>query len=128
MVIDSSAAIEMLLRKPRAEGLIRRIEDGAVVHAPHLIDVEVAHALRRFVLRGELGPGRAASALILWRQFKIERHAHGPFLERIWRLRANVTAYDAAYVALAEALGTTLVTADRRLARAPGVSVPVEAL
>lgn len=128
MVIDASAAIELLLRKPSAKRLHERIESGASVHAPHLIDVEVAHVLRRLVLRGEIGSGRAESALIIWRQLDIERHAHGQLLERTWRLRDNLTAYDAVYVALTEALGATLVTADRRLARAPGVNAPVETL
>lgn len=105
-----------------------RLEGGASAHAPHLIDIEVTHVLRRRVLRETLSAGRAAVALTLWRQLDIERHAHENLLERIWRWRANLTAYDATYVALAESLREPLVTADQRLAGAPGISVPIEIL
>jgi len=127
-VIDASAAIEVLLRSPAGERLLGRLEDGAAVHAPHLIDVEVAHVLRRHVMHHAVGAGRAEACLTLWRQLDIERHPHDDLLERIWAWRANLTAYDATYVALAEVLGEPLVTADQRLAAAPGITIPVEVL
>ena len=127
-MIDASAAIEILLKSPAGERLLDRLEDGAQAHAPHLIDVEIAHVLRRHVLRDTFGAGRAAAFLTLWRQLDIERHSHKNLLERIWGWRNNLTAYDATYVALAEALGQPLITADRRLAAAPGITVPVEVL
>ena len=128
MVIDASAALEVLLKSAAGERLLDRLEDGAAAHAPHLIDVEIAHVLRRHVLHDTVGAGRAAACLALWRQLDIERHPHENLLERIWGWRANLSACDATYVALAEALGRPLVTADRRLAAAPGISVPVEVL
>ena len=127
-MIDASAAIEILLKSAAGERLLDRLEDGAAAHAPHLIDVEIAHVLRRHVLRDTVGAGRAEACLTLWRQLDIERHPHENLLERIWRWRANLTAYDATYVALAEALGQPLVTADRRLAAAPGITIPVEVI
>lgn len=127
-MIDASAAIEVLLRSPAGERLLGRLEDGAAVHAPHLIDVEVAHVLRRHVLHNAVGAGRAEACLTLWRQLDIERHPHDDLLERIWAWRANLTAYDATYVALAEVLDEPLVTADHRLAAAPGITIPVEVL
>ena len=128
MVMDASSGVEIFLKSPAGERLLDRLEDGAVVHAPHLIDVEVAHVVRRHVLQGAVSAGRAAAFLALWRQLDIERHPHEHLLERIWAWRVNLTAYDATYVALAEALGQPLVTADRRLAAAPGIAVPVEVL
>ena len=127
MVLDASAAIELLLNTARGERIGRRLAaDDEIVHVPHLVDVEVANVLRRYVLRGELDERRAALALEHWRSFDVERYPHEPFLPRVWRLRNNVSPYDAVYVALAEALGAVLVTSDRRLAAAPGLSVRVE--
>lgn len=127
-MIDASAALEVLLKSPAGERLLDRLEDGAAAHAPHLIDVEIAHVLRRHVLHDIVGAGRAEACLTLWRQLDIERHPHEHLLERIWCWRANLTAYDATYVALAEVLGQPLVTADRRLSAAPGITVPVEVI
>ena len=127
MVLDASGAIEFLLNTAAGKRLAARLADEAEdVHAPHLIDMEVAQVLRRYVLRGTLEEGMGALALDRWRDLDIERYPHEPFLGRVWQLRDNVTAYDAIYVALAEALSTVLVTGDRRLVGAPGVRAAIE--
>ena len=111
MVLDASGAVELLLNTARGRRLGARLAaDAEVVHAPHLIDVEISHVLRRYVLTGTFGARRAAQALNQWRQIDVERYPHEPFLDRIWSLRNNVTAYDAVYVALAATLGESLVT------------------
>ena len=127
MVLDASGAVELLLRTSSGERLAARLADETdVIHVPHLIDLEIAQVLRRYVLQGTLDAPLAATALDRWRRLDVERYSHEPFLDRVWELRANVTAYDAVYLALAEVLSTVLVTGDRRLARAPGVRTPVE--
>ncbi|MCY3845818.1 MAG: type II toxin-antitoxin system VapC family toxin [Acidobacteria bacterium] len=127
MVLDASGALEFLLNTARGRRLASRLADGAeVVHAPHLIDIEIAHVLRRYVLDGTLDERRALLALQQWRQLDVARYPHEPFLDRVWGLRKNVTAYDAIYVALAETLGERLVTGDRRLAGSPRLHVRVE--
>ena len=88
------------------------------LHAPHLIDYEFLSAVRRLSIAGSLPPNIAREALELWRGLKIHRHPAVGTTQRIWDLRQNLSAYDAAYVALAEALGAPLLTADKRLARA----------
>lgn len=95
--------------------------DTGTWHVPHLADLEVAQALRRLVQKGELPAAVAASALQDYRALGLDRHEHAPLLDRIWDLRDNLTAYDAAYVALAESLEAELLTCDGALARAPGV-------
>ena len=129
IVVDASVLIEVLLQT--SDGLViaeRLLEPRESLHAPHLIDVEVAQVLRRFVLRGEVYPERARQALDVLEVFPLTRYAHEPLLARIWELRENLTAYDAAYVALAEGLRTRLVTRDKRLAAVPGVASTVELL
>lgn len=127
IVVDASAVLEVLLRTPAGRRIEARLFDQPTpLHAPHLLDVEVAQVLRRFEARGEVSPGRGLASLRLLDAFPLRRHPHRPLLERIWALRANLTAYDAAYVALAEALGATLVTRDARLRRAPGLHATVE--
>lgn len=127
MVLDASGAVEMLLNTTPGQRLAARLMDDTVcVHVPHLIDVEIAHVLRRYVQRGVLDDSLGATALRRWCEFGVERHPHEPLLNRIWQLRANVTAYDAVYLALAEALSVVVVTGDRRLAQAPGSPVAVE--
>lgn len=114
--MDASAAILGLLNDAAARSMLR---EGSVV-CPHLADSEVAHALRSQVLRGVLEPEDAGRAINVWRRLGIERIDVRGMLPRIWELRDNLSAYDATYVAVAEALAVPLVTADGRLARAPG--------
>ena len=127
IVVDASVILELLLRTPAADALEARLFDaGETLHAPHLLDVEVAQTLRRYAARGEISGHRGRVALGLLIGFPITRYPHEPLLARMWALRANVTAYDAAYVALAEALGATLVTRDERLATTAGVRAKIE--
>ena len=127
IVLDASAIVELLLGTRQGRSIAARVADPALgLHVPHLADLEVAQALRRYVREGELDPVSAASALEDLRSLDLERHAHEPLLDRVWALRENLTAYDAVYVALAEALDTTVLTCDGRLARARGVSRRVE--
>ena len=128
IVIDASVAVDVLLRTPGAEAATERILDpGQSLHAPQLIDIEVAQVLRRLAGAG-LSPSRGLEAIELFAVFPITRHPHTPLLRRIWELRENITAYDAAYVALAEGLGATLLTRDRRLQRAPRSRAVIEVL
>ncbi len=127
IVVDASALVQVLLRAAdaeRIEGML--FKSGSALHAPHLVDIEVASVFRRLALAGEIDSARGDLMLTLLRDMPIERHAHAILLSRIWRLRATITAYDAAYVALAEALGATLLTRDARLARAAGHLVTTE--
>ena len=127
IVLDASALIELLLATDQGRVIAARIADPRLgLHVPHLVDVEVAQALRRYVREGELETASARAALDDLRSLDLERHSHEPLLDRVWALRANLTAYDAVYVALAEALDTTLLTCDGALARAPGLSRRVE--
>ena len=129
IVLDASALVELLLDTATGQAVATRIADPALsLHVPHLADLEVAQALRRYAKDGELNGAEAALALEDLRALDLQRHAHEPLLDRIWALRNNLSAYDAVYVALAEALDTTLVTCDGRLARAPGTSARVELL
>ena len=129
IVIDASALLEVLLCTPSAARVGDRIfRPGESLSAPHLIDVEIAQVLRRYVSSGGVNEERALEALEDLSDMPLDRYPHYPFLERIWQLRENVTAYDAAYIALAEALDVTLVTRDRSLARAPGIKATVELL
>ena len=127
IVLDASALVELLLGTSLGRSIATRIADPEVsLHAPHLADVEVAQALRRYVREGELDSGSAALALEDLRALDVQRHSHEALLDRVWALRENLTAYDAVYVALAEALETTLLTCDGRLARAPGMARRVQ--
>jgi predicted nucleic acid-binding protein len=95
-------------------------------HSPHLVDVEITQGLRRLVRLGEVSADRAAEALTDLAGLDLHRHAHLDFLARAWKLRANITAYDAMYVALAEALDASVVTCDEPLSKAPGLRAKVE--
>jgi predicted nucleic acid-binding protein len=103
----------------------RAAESGESLHAPHLIDVEVCQVLRRYVATGILGSDRGEEALRDLADLPLRRYPHYPFLERAWQLQANLTAYDAVYIALAEALDAVLLTRDRKLASSPGHAAQV---
>jgi predicted nucleic acid-binding protein len=126
IVIDASAMLEVLLRTRAAEAVEARIFCGDTLHAPHVLDLEVAQVLRRYERAGELDGGRGREALEDLSGLEIERYRHDLFLPRIWSLRQNVTAYDACYLALAEVLDAPLVTRDRRLGRVQGHGARVE--
>ena len=126
-VVDASALLEVLLRTPAAEAVEDRLfAPRQTLHAPHLIDVEVAHVIRRYAANGDIDAERGRAALVDLADFPLRRYPHDLLLPRIWELRNNVTAYDAAYVALAEALDAPLLTRDRRLAGASGHRAPIE--
>jgi predicted nucleic acid-binding protein len=116
IVFDASAAVLALVN----DGDARRSLATETVAVPHLVDAEVAHALRAQVLRGRVSADDARAGLARWARLGLRRYAAVGLLSRIWELRDNLSAYDATYVALAEASGCDLVTADARLARAPG--------
>ena len=117
IVADASAVLELLLGTTAGAHVAARLAaPGESAHAPHLLDLEVAQVLRRYVRRRELPAGRAREALDDLAALPLVRFPHEPFLPRIWELRDQLTAYDAAYVALAEVLGARLLTRDRALA------------
>ncbi|MGA3216868.1 MAG: type II toxin-antitoxin system VapC family toxin [Acidimicrobiales bacterium] len=115
IVVDASAAISALLNA----GPARRALGESQLHVPHLIDTEVANGLRRLVVSGEIDAAVGWNALDTWRHLGLIRYPVFSFLDRVWQLRGNVSSYDACYVALAENLGSTLVTADARISRVP---------
>lgn len=127
IVLDASAAIDWLLQTPDGQRIEQRIyRRQETLHTVHLMDVEFAQVLRRLVREGTLTPKRAEEAIEDLAALRITRYAPVLLLQRIWRLRQNLTAYDAAYVALAERLQAPLVTRDQRIAAAPGHSAAVE--
>jgi predicted nucleic acid-binding protein len=121
IVVDASVVLELLLNTAAAARVSERLFAAKeTLHAPHLLDLEVAHVLRRYCLAGELPAERGLQALEDLADFPLARYPHDLFLPRIWELRENLTPYDGAYAALAEALGAPLVTRDRALASVPG--------
>lgn len=129
IVVDASIVLELLLRTPASVAIEDRVLGGGeTMHAPHLLDVEVAQVLRRYAAQRAISEQRGRLAIALLAQFPISRYGHEPLLPRIWALRRNLTAYDAAYVALAEGLHTTLLTRDQRLATAPVIRAIVEVI
>ena len=120
IVLDASAAIDWLLQTPAGQRIEGRIYAGKdTLYAPHLLDLEVTQVLRRLVRQGAVSARRADEALRDLLDLRINRYAHFVLLPRIWQLRHNFSAYDAAYIVLAEKLGAPLLTRDRRLA-SPG--------
>ncbi len=127
IVLDASAAVDWLLQTAAGRQVENRIfSRNESLHAPHLLDLEVAQVLRRLARQGVISNRRAEEAVRDLVDLRVNRYAHAVFLPRIWQLRQNLSAYDAAYVVLAEQLGATLVTRDQRLAAAAGHAATVE--
>lgn len=127
IVIDASAILELLLGTDRAESIAARVlAPGERLQAPHLVDIEVAQALRRLVQLKAITAVRAEQALHDLVALVIERHAHRELLPRVWELRESLTAYDGAYVALAEGLDAPVLTCDAKLARSHGHRARIE--
>lgn len=127
IVIDASAAIEWLLRSRSGLHIEQRIFSSSErLAAPHLLDVEVLQVVRRLASAGKISPVRAGEILDDFTSAIIDRYPHHMLIHRIWALRQNLTAYDAAYVALAEMIGAHLITCDSRLARTPISQVQIE--
>lgn len=121
IAVDASAALSALLNS----GPARRALASEQLHAPHLIDSEVANALRRGVGAKRLDAAAGWTALDAFRRLGMTRYPVFSLLDRVWELRENLSACDASYVALAELLDCNLLTADGRLSRAPGVRCPI---
>lgn len=127
IVVDASAAIEWLLRTQKGSVIeARMLAEGQSLNAPHLIDIEVTQVLRRYVREREVTEARAEQLLQNLVELRILRHRHTFLLRRVWELRHHLTAYDAVYVALAEALDAPLLTCDAKIAAAPGHHAIVE--
>ena len=128
IVLDASAVVALLVGQGLgAERIRRKVEGpGQSLHVPHVMDLEMLHALRRQTLLGTLSSRRSAEAIEDLKNLAFVRYPHATLVDRIWSLKDNLTAYDAAYVALAEALDAPLVTMDARLAQAPGIRAAVE--
>ena len=121
VVIDASAMVEFLLQTSLGTRVEARLfRNHEEFHGPHLLDIEVARALRRLVRMREVRAERAEDALGDLMALDLHRHAHLPLLGRVWELRGHITAYDAVYVALAEAIDATLVTCDAPLGATRG--------
>ena len=127
IVLDASAVLEVLLHTPSAAAIRRRLfNPPQELYAPHLIDLEVAQVLRRYALAGSIAHDFGGQALRTLADLPLQRASHNALLPRIWTLRNNLTAYDAAYVTLAELLDAPLITRDRRLAVASGHRARIE--
>lgn len=128
IVLDASAGVELLLAT-RSLGVPvreRLLQENGRIHVPHLFDIEITSVIRRLERAGGVSGGRARQALSVLRDLPLARYPHWPLQDRVWRLRENLTPYDAVYVALAEALDGVLLTADRKLERVPGVYARVD--
>jgi predicted nucleic acid-binding protein/GNAT superfamily N-acetyltransferase len=127
LVVDASVLVSALIDDgPARTRTYLRLDGEDTICAPEIIDLEIANAWRRDLQAGRLGEERSRQALEDLAALPLVRMPHQPLIERIWELRHNLTAYDAAYVALAEDLDTTLLTADGRLTRAPSLRCQVE--
>jgi predicted nucleic acid-binding protein len=127
IVVDASAVLEALLRTPAAGAVERRLfATSQTLHAPHLLDVEVAQVVRRYAANGEIDVERGRMALDDLVDLPLHRYPHDFLLPRVWDLRNNITAYDAMYVALAEMLDAPIITRDKRLAASTGHHALIE--
>jgi predicted nucleic acid-binding protein len=130
IVVDAAVIVDFLIDASATGEVVRDrlARERRPWAAPELMDAEVAHVVRRHVLRGELASETAEAALADLVTMRIERHSHLPLVQRAFELRDNATIYDALYLTLAEILGVTLLTRDAGLARVPGVSAAVEVI
>lgn len=129
IVADASVVIEALLGTPLSKICLTRLTDPShQVCVPAILDIEVVQVIRRYVLYSEITSERGREAVEDFLELPIIRYPHEPLLHRIWELRDNCTAYDAAYIALSEALSAPLITCDARLAGSPGHSAEVEVI
>lgn len=127
IVLDASAAVDWLLQTPAGLLIDKRIYSRhETLHAPHLLDIEVAQVLRRLVREGTISKPRGDEAIRDLLDLRVARYPHLMLMPRIWQHRNNLSAYDAAYVALAEKLDAPLVTRDSRISAAPGHTARVE--
>jgi len=127
IVLDASATVDWLLQTPAGRRIEQRIYSTTQsLHAPHLLDLEVTQVLRRLVQAGTVSANRADQAVEDLLDLRLARYPHFVLLPRIWQLRHSFSAYDAAYVGLAEKLGAPLITRDGRLAAAPGHAAVIE--
>lgn len=125
IVVDASAILEFLLGTSTGRRVEAILEKSGTAHAPALLDVEVAQVVRRLVRTGTLDATHGGALLDLLQDLPVDRRRMDPLLPRIWQLRENLTAYDAVYVALGEALECPLLTLDARIAGAPGLRLDV---
>ncbi len=127
IVLDASAVVDWLLQTPSGQRIEQRIyARNDSLHTVHLLDVEFTQVLRRLVREGTLARKRAEEAMEDLIAVRVTRYAPVVLLHRIWQLRQNLSAYDAAYVALAEELSASLITRDQKLAAAPGHTATIE--
>jgi len=127
IVLDASAAVDWLLQTTAGQHIEHRMYSAREsLHAPHLLDLEVAQVLRRLVREGTVPANRADEAVRDLLDLRLTRYPHFMLLPRVWQLRHNFSAYDASYVGLAEKLRAPLITRDGRLAAAPGHSAIIE--
>ena len=128
IVVDASCVVEVLLRTAPADAIESRWRREGSLHVPELIDLEILQVIRRLVAQREISEDRALLAIGMLDRLALRRWSHGMLRQRIWALRRNLTAYDAAYVALAERLACPLITRDGRLVRSAGYGARIESV
>jgi predicted nucleic acid-binding protein len=126
IVVDASVVASVLLGDDQSGVILDRLLVAGELYAPELLDVEVLHVIRRATARHDVSARHAEQAVKLLGELPVTRIGHDALRVRIWQLRENLSAYDATCVALAEGIGATLVTRDRRFGGAPGLRIPVE--